>query len=102
MKPLVHRTSIHDHGLVPVLLSPVALFILCVQFARLISAASRQDHKSASLQLHYIQVAHRMRDEGLSSEKAYALLAKLIAHSPNRLAGSEGATAEEESTTNEG
>src|SRR4030042_4023327 len=93
MKSLVHRTDIHDYCLFPLLLLPVALFILCFQSSRLIYAASWQGQKNASLELRYIQVADRMRDEGLCNEKAYALLAKLIAHAPNRLAGSEGAKA---------
>src|SRR4030042_163298 len=95
MKSLVHRTDIHDYGLFPLLLLPVALFILCFQSSRLIYAASWQGQKNASLELHYIQVADRMRDEGLCNEKAYALLAKLMAQAPNRLAGSEGAKAAE-------
>ena len=102
MKPRVHRTDVHDYGLLLLLLLPVALFVLCFQSSRLIYAVSCQGQKNASLELHYIQVADRMRDEGLCNEKAYALLTKLIAHAPNRLAGSEGATAEEEGTTNEG
>ena len=93
MKPLVHKTDVRDYGLLHLLLLPVALFILCFQSSRLIYAVSCQGQKNASLELHYIQVGDRMRNEGLSNEKAYALLAKLIAHAPNRLAGSGGAAA---------